>query len=54
MRRSKFQNGNCWYATRLFSQEWPAKAGRQIKELRDTENERVRKRLKRKDEKSVL
>jgi hypothetical protein len=38
--------------TRQFSQEWPATAGRQVKDLQDTENERVRKRMKGKGEES--
>jgi hypothetical protein len=40
----EFQSGKSWYTPPLFSQEW------QTKELQDTENERVRKALKRKDE----
>jgi len=36
-------------STSLGTSEWPATAGRQAKDLRDTENGRVRKRLNKKD-----
>jgi hypothetical protein len=39
-----FRNGNCWDTPRQISYEW------QGKDLEDTENERVRNYMKRKDE----
>src|ERR1700687_4041539 len=54
------QNGNCWHTQQFssrrtvrdakFAYEWPATAGRQAKDLRDTELGRVRKLLKTKGE----